>query len=100
MALAYDLGAKEAVIAGKPDHVYNKDPHKFKGAKPYVVLPWKEYRKLIPAKWVPGAHAPVDPVAARLGDEQGVKAIVIDGRDLKNFQKLLSNQEFKGTIVG
>jgi hypothetical protein len=29
-----------------------------------------------------------------------VKAIIIDGRDLRNFAALLNGKEFQGTIVG
>ena len=97
--LAHDFGAKEVVIAGKPDHVYDRDPHLYKNAKPLPELSWKEYRTLIPAKWVPGSHAPVDPVAARFGETHRVKGIIIDGRDLANFEALLKGKEFRGTII-
>jgi uridylate kinase len=97
--LAHDFGAGEVIIAGKPDYVYDKDPHKYKGAVPLPELSWKEYRKLIPSKWVPGSHAPVDPVAARFGQEKKVKAVIINGKDLKNFEALLKGKDFKGTII-
>ena len=47
-----------------------------------------------------GLHAPVDPVGAALGAREGVKAIIIDGRNMKNFGALLNGREFKGTIIG
>jgi uridylate kinase len=97
--LAHDFGAKEVVVAGSPAYVYDKDPRKYKNAKPLPQLTWKSYRKLIPSKWVPGAHAPVDPIAAKFGDQEKVKAIVINGKDLKNFEALLKGKDFKGTII-
>jgi uridylate kinase len=100
MRLAADFGVHEAVIAGKPAHVYNKDHAKHADAVPFHELTWREYRKLIPAKWVPGLHAPVDPVGAALGAREGVKAIIIDGRNMANFAALLNGKEFKGTIIG
>ena len=100
MQLAADLGVPEAVIAGKPSHVYNKDYVKHPDAKPFTQLTWRAYRKLVPSKWKPGTHAPVDPVAAALGQKKKIKAIVFDGRDLKNFAALLNGKEFRGTIVG
>jgi len=100
MRIAADFGVHEAVIAGKPPHVYNKDHAKFADAVPFYELSWREYRKLIPAKWKPGLHAPVDPVGAALGAREGVKAIIIDGRNMKNFATLLNGKEFKGTIIG
>ena len=100
MQLAADFGANEAVIAGKPAHVYSKDNTKHADAVPLHELSWREYRKLIPAKWKPGLHAPVDPVGAALGAREGVKAIIIDGRNMANFAALLNGKEFKGTIIG
>ena len=29
-----------------------------------------------------------------------IKAIIVDGRDLKNFAALLNGKEFQGTIIG
>jgi len=100
MRIAADFGAHEAIIAGKPAHVYNKDNAKFPDAVPLHELSWREYRKLIPAKWKPGLHAPVDPVGAALGAREDVKAIIIDGRNMSNFAALLNGKEFKGTIIG
>ena len=99
VALAQDFNVPEAVIAGKPSHVYDKDFAKFPDAKPFTELTWSAYRKLVPAKWVPGAHAPVDPVAARLAEEADITAIVVNGKDLKNFGNLLSGRNFEGTVV-
>jgi uridylate kinase len=98
-ALAVEFGAKEFIVAGKPSHVYDKDPSVYKNAKPTSEISWKDYRKLIPKKWTPGFKSPVDPVAAKLADERGVAAIIINGKDLKNFGDLLNNRKFKGTIV-
>lgn len=98
MALAVDFLASELVIMGKPEYVYDKDPQKFPGAKSYQELSWRAYRKLVPRKWIPGAGAPVDPIAARLGEEKGVKTFVV-GKDLKNFQNLLVGREARGTMV-
>jgi uridylate kinase len=100
MRIAADFGVGEAIIAGKPAHVYSKDNTKYDDAVPLHELSWREYRKLIPSKWKPGLHAPVDPVGAALGAREGVRAIIIDGRNLKNFATLLNGKEFKGTIIG
>jgi uridylate kinase len=98
--IAADFGARAYIIAGKPAFVYSGDPSVIKGAKPLLGLSWKEYRKMIPAKWIPGFHAPVDPIAAKLSDERGLRAVIINGKDLGNFRDLLNGKEFQGTIVG
>ncbi len=99
LATAYDLRIPEVIVAGKPAYVYDKDPHKFKNAKPIPQCTWKEYRMLIPKKWEPGFHSPVDPIAAKLGATTGTNAIIINGKDLKNLRALLLGKEFKGTII-
>ncbi len=98
--IAADLGVGEVVVAGKPAHVYDKDHAKYADAKPFHKLTWREYRRLIPRKWKPGLHAPVDPVGAALAAREGVKAIIADGRNLPNFRNLLNGKDFQGTIIG
>jgi uridylate kinase len=97
--LAYDFGAQEVIVAGKPAYVYDKDHATHTNAKPLRELSWKAYRNLIPKKWSPGLHAPMDPIAAKFAEEKGLAAIVVDGRELKNLDALLNGKEFKGTIV-
>jgi uridylate kinase len=99
IALAEDFKIPEVIIAGKPAYVYTKDNHVHKSAKPLISLNWIEYQKLIPKKWTPGIHAPIDPVGARLAKEKGITAIIIDGKNLKNFDNLLAGKDFKGSII-
>ncbi|MEK7094136.1 MAG: UMP kinase [Patescibacteria group bacterium] len=99
VALAVDYGVSEIVVAGKPSHVYDKDFVKHKDAKLFEALSWKKYRTLVPQKWTPGFHSPVDPVGARLAERSKIRAIVMDGRDLKNFTALIQGKEFQGTII-
>lgn len=99
IALAKQFGAKAAIIAGKPSHVFNKDFAKYSDAVPFNEMSWREYRRLIPAKWKPGLHSPVDPVGARLAQKENISVIVIDGKNLKNFAALLNGKEFRGTII-
>jgi len=100
LQIAADLGLREAIIVGKPSHVYERDNVKYPHAKPFAAVSWQAYRKLVPGKWQPGLHAPVDPIAAKLGQKENLKAIVINGKNLKNFAALLRGKEFQGTIVG
>lgn len=103
--LAVDFGVREVVVAGKPAYVYDKDPHPqngrifVRGVKPLRKLSWARYRRMIPKKWVPGSHAPVDPVAARLAYKEGINAVIIDGRNLANFRNLLGGRNFRGSII-
>ncbi|MDP2668774.1 MAG: UMP kinase [bacterium] len=99
LQLAEDFNIDEAIIAGNTAHVFDRDPSKFKNVKMFKEISWAFYRKLIPARWIPGSHAPVDPVGAKLADKKSLKAIIIKGTDLKNFDALLAGKDFKGTII-
>jgi uridylate kinase len=81
------------------DYVYDKDPNRFKDAKPFKAISWKDYLKLIERKWIPGMSAPFDPIASRLAKKFNLKVIIINGRKLKNFKKYLENKKFDGTII-
>lgn len=99
VALAEDFKVNEVIAAGKPDHIYDKDPSKYKNAKPFDHLSWKEYRAMIPDSWSPGAHTPIDTVAAKAAERAKKAVIVMNPKDFKNFGNLLSGKEFNGTIV-
>ena len=97
--IAVDFNINQVVILGKPDYVYTVDPEKDNKAKPIKKISWQDYFRLIPAKWTPGLHAPVDPIAAKLAKREKIKAIVADGKDLNNLKKILRNEKFRGTIL-
>jgi len=50
-------------------------------------------------KWIPGLPCPIDPIAAEEAQKLKIRAIVIRGTDLKNFERLLSDKKFRGTII-
>jgi uridylate kinase len=81
------------------DYVYDKDPNKFKSAKPFKEISWKDYLKLIEQKWIPGMSAPFDPIASKLAQKFKFKVIILNGRKLKNLENYLANKNFKGTII-
>lgn len=97
--LAKRFKAKHVIIAGSPSYVYTKDHMRFWNAKPIPRLTWATYAKLIPRRWSPGMKSPVDPVAAKLAQKQGIKAYIIKGTDLGNFEKVLEGKSFRGSII-
>ncbi len=78
--IAENLGAKKLVNLSNIDYVYDKDPKKFKDAKPIKNTNWKEFRKLLPEKWDPGLNAPFDPIAAENAEKLGLEVTVMNGR--------------------
>ena len=97
--IAVDFKIKPVILLGKPDYVYTSNPDKNKSAKPIEKMNWRNYFKLIPKKWTPGMHAPIDPIAARLAQKEKLPVIVASGKDFKNLKNILENKKFKGTII-
>ena len=96
--LAKQFDAKYILNLSNQQYVYNKDPAKFKDAKPIRALSWKEYKKLIGMKWKPGRSVPFDPMATAAAEKLGLKVIVMSG-DIKNISNFLSGKKFIGTII-
>jgi len=97
--IAADFKINQVIMLGKPDYVYTADFEKHKSAKPIKNISWKNYLKLIPSRWSPGSHSPVDPVAAKLAMKKKIKVIVADGKKLDNLKNILDGQGFKGTTI-
>jgi uridylate kinase len=91
-----DYGAKTSNIS----KVYDKDPNKYKDAKPFDDISWKELRKLVGDEWVPGMHAPFDPIAAKKAEELNLKVIVINGNSFEDMEKYFKGEKFVGTVIG
>lgn len=97
--LAKTYGADTVINLSNITYVYDKDPSKFKNAKPQKEMTWKAFQKLVGTKWVPGAHVPFDPAATKLAAKLKMKLIVMKGSDLPNLQKFLAGKKFQGTVV-
>lgn len=97
--LCDDYNVKEVINLSNIKKVYDKDPNKYKNAKPIDRMNWKDFRKLVGDKWVPGMHAPFDPVAAQKAQELGVKIVVLAGHDFKNLENYFNGKKFEGTVI-
>jgi uridylate kinase len=97
--LAADFKIDMVVNLGKPAYVYTRDNVRFPDAKPLPQLTWNEYFAIIPKKWKPGMHAPIDPIAARLAKKEGMRMAVASGNDIVNIRNIFKGRPFKGTLV-
>jgi len=79
--------------------IYDKDPDKFNDAKPIDKISWKELRELVGDKWIPGMHAPFDPIAAKKAEELNVKAVIASGNNFENLENYFKGKKFVGTII-
>lgn len=100
VVLAKKYGAKTVVNLSNIDYVFDKDPNKFTDAKKIENISWKEFRKIVGNKWVPGANAPFDPIASREAQKLGLKVVVMNGQNLTDLGKVLTGEEkIVGTII-
>jgi uridylate kinase len=97
--LCEDYSVKEVINLSNIKKVFNKDPKKYKSAKPIDKISWKEFKKLVGNKWIPGMHAPFDPIAAQKAEELGVKVVVLSGHDFSNLENYFNNKKFEGTVI-
>lgn len=98
--IAKRLKAKVVVNLSNIDYLYDKDPNKFKDAEPICDITWKEFRRMVGNKWDPGMNAPFDPVASKLAHNSGIDVAILNGKNIKNLDALLSGQRFNGTVIG
>jgi uridylate kinase len=93
------FGAKTVINLSNITYVYDKDPKKYKNAKPQKSMTWPAFRKIVGNKWVPGAHVPFDPVASRLAQRYKMKLVIMKGNNLLNLEKFLAGKKFIGTVI-
>ncbi|HSW47626.1 MAG TPA: UMP kinase [Candidatus Saccharimonadales bacterium] len=94
-----DYGVETIINLSNIAQVYDKDPNKFKDAKPYKNINWANFRKIVGDKWTPGMNAPFDPIAAKKAQELGTKVIIMSGNDFDNIEKYFKGEEFVGTTI-
>jgi len=97
--LAKNMGIKQIINFTNIDYVYDKDPRKYKSAKPIKDISWKDFRKIVGNKWTPGLSAPFDPRASREAEILKIKVAIINGKKLNQLENFLNNKPFTGTAI-
>ncbi|PJC81583.1 UMP kinase [Candidatus Roizmanbacteria bacterium CG_4_8_14_3_um_filter_36_10] len=100
--LAIDYRGKVIINLSNIDWVYDKDPNKYKDAKPIKKMVWEQMEKLVKpntGKWIPGLSAPFDPIASQLAKKHQLTVIITNGQDFKNLERIIDGDCFKGTII-
>lgn len=97
--LAEDYNINKVINLTAVDMVYDKDPRKFKDAKPIKKMSWDKLTSIVGTKWKPRLNTPFDPIAAKLAKKIGLKAIICNGKNLKNLDNILENKKFVGTVI-
>src|SRR3989344_1274185 len=91
--LAKRFNTKNVVIATRISHVYSDDIEKNGDAVQLEKLSWKQYREMVGDKWIPGMKSPVDPIAAKLAESEGMEAVGLKGTELDNMAKMLGGED-------
>ncbi len=97
---ARTYGVDTVVNLSNITYVYDRDPNRYPKAKPRARLTWGEFQKIVGTRWVPGAHVPFDPVAARLARRWGMSLVILKGSELGNLRDFLAGRSFRGSVVG
>ncbi len=100
VVLAESFGAEEVINLSNIKQVYSADPKIDSEAAPLEKISWKDFRKIVGEDWTPGQNTPFDPIAAKQAEKSGLRVIVADGRHLDNLKKILSGEQFTGTVIG
>lgn len=97
--LAKRFVARRVINLSNVSVVYDKDPNVHADAKPINQIEWKEFCKIVGSKWIPGMNVPFDPIASKSASKWGLEAVIANGRDLKNLNKIFSGKKFVGTVI-
>lgn len=79
--------------------LYDKNPLKYKNAKFIPKISWKEFNKMAnKIKFKPGQHFVFDQTASKIIMKHKIPTYII-GKDIKQFNNILKDKKFKGTII-
>lgn len=98
--LSKRFGGKLIVNLSNIAKVYTADPKIDKNAKPLDTISWDDFRKMVGNEWIPGKNCPFDPIASKGAQEERMKVICADGRNIENTIKILNGENFFGTTIG
>ena len=96
---AKTYGVKTVINLSNILYVYDRDPKKFKNAKPIKNASWDELRKIIGNIWIPGGNFPFGPPAAKLAQKYKLKLVIMKGSNVGNVKNFFSGKKFKGTVI-
>ncbi|GAB6275565.1 MAG: UMP kinase [Rectinema sp.] len=97
--LAERFYANQILNLSNISQIYSADPKKDPGAKPLAHITFDALLEMTGRVWNPGANLPFDPIAAAKAKELGLRVIFASGSNLENFDKILSEKSFIGTII-
>lgn len=97
--MAKKYKTKTIINLSNIDYVCDKNPKEFSDAKHFENISWKNFKKIVGTKWMPGMNIPFDPRASKLAEKLKMKVAIINGKNLERLEDFLNNKKFIGTII-
>lgn len=98
--LAEKTHASKFVIATNVDGVYNKDPNKFSDAVKYDEITIDEMVKEYGTNWESaGKNMVIDGPALGIIQKTRIPTFVLNGKNLEELEKAVTNKKFNGTLI-
>lgn len=98
--LAQKTHASKFIIATNVNGVYNKDPNEFTDAQKYNEITIDELIKKYGIKWEnAGKNMVIDGPALEIIKQGKISTFVLNGKNLVELEKAITNQKFNGTII-
>jgi uridylate kinase len=98
--LAYKTHASMFIVATNVDGVYDKDPNEFSDAIKYDEITIDELIKKYGTKWESaGKNMVIDGPALVIIKQGKVPTVVLNGKNLDDLEKAITNQKFNGTKI-
>ncbi len=94
-----DYNLKAVINMSNIDMAYDQDPRTSPSAKPIKKITWKNFRKIVGDKWVPGMNMPFDPIASKKAEELGLKVVIMKGNNFENLENYFAGRNFIGTTI-
>jgi uridylate kinase len=99
VVLAKYLDIVKVVNFSNIDYAYTEDPKVNPQAEKIENITWTDFRKIVGSEWSPGLNAPFDPIASKLAQEAGLEVVILNGKNLTNFQSYLAEGAYIGTTI-
>ena len=94
-----DYHVKTLINLSNIPYAYDKDPKRYKNARPVTSISWKAFRKIVGDTWIPGMNFPFDPIASKKAQRLGLRVLIVKGDDFKNLNTFFHAGTCKGTII-
>ena len=98
--ISRSIWSKDGDNMSNIDYVYDKDPRNDASAKKLENISWKDFRKIVGDKWIPGANLPFDPIASKEAEKLKLKVKFVKGTDLNCLSDAICDKIYKGSLIG